>query len=752
MSLSRGNWSKLSRLAQQWIEDDEEELVREKRRRNRDVPQSNKAVEVSETGSSPPVSARQSPKEKNETIKTHLEEHKNIHHEKTNETPQQQNEISKPCSSDEEERKVSTTETIATQQPRNATQQTQRLITENERQKLVSTKDDKQEHKEHTMSNSQPKNHVSTVQKHPEPVGEKEIAQNHQDDSRPKWKSNNLRRNDKVKALTAQFQEASSPSDKYLKQKNTELSDSKAEASSQPMPVSHKPPASLPQASSQPLKTAVNQPPKKEAEASIQPEPASHRPPASQPQASSQPLNPAESKPPKKEAEVSSQPESASHRPPASQPQASSQPLKYVENQPPKEEAEASSQPESASHKPPARQPQASSQPLKYVENQPPKEEAEASSQPEPASHKPQASQPQASSQPLKSTESQPPKKEAEAASQPDPASHKPPASQPQASSQPLKPAESQPPKKEAEAASQPYPASHKPPASKLQASSQPLKSAVSQPQKKEVQEQLAQAKTTSSTVSIPLSNTTPLQPQTEANTSLSHGTQSKYKTQVFISSVKIPRRSDSSSGIRSPPPVPEAIQEEPSQETKAADSEVFIQPVSATSQDSKQNNHPSPQQTATSFVRLGPLSSSVRTKSQSVDEEDGGFIRRSSLRLSLRSRKLEDRVDKYASAIQKSASVRIPSSHNRVSVVPSDVASKRSVFEKEEENSTKSSGSRKDLTLPGSVTSRISQWSNKLLPSSSASGPKEIKTGDVATKRMLWQQRSQSSSSDTKL
>ncbi|XP_018419151.1 PREDICTED: ladinin-1-like [Nanorana parkeri] len=109
--------------------------------------------------------------------------------------------------------------------------------------------------------------------------------------------------------------------------------------------------------------------------------------------------------------------------------------------------------------------------------------------------------------------------------------------------------------------------------------------------------------------------------------------------------------------------------------------------------------------------------------------------------------------MEKYTSAIQRSASVRIPPSHSRAAIGTLDgVASKRNIFEKDEENSDKSNISRKDLALSGSVTSRINQWSNKVPQSSSTStSTKGFKTGDVATKRMLWQQRSQSSS-DTKL
>ncbi|XP_072280500.1 ladinin-1 isoform X2 [Pyxicephalus adspersus] len=269
---------------------------------------------------------------------------------------------------------------------------------------------------------------------------------------------------------------------------------------------------------------------------------------------------------------------------------------------------------------------------------------------------------------------------------------------------------------------------------------------------KTEAQDNSAQKKNTSSTCSDPVSNT-PSVPQNETNTSSSHGSQSRYKTQVFVSSVNIPRRSSSSCSIKSPPPVPEAIEEEPFPETKAGISEVVISTVPNSNLTRKQDVLPSSQQTSTSFVRLGPLSSSVRAKSQSEDEKDDGLTRRSSLRLSLRSRKIEDRMEKYTTALQRSASVRIPPSQSRGAIAATDgVATKRTIFEKDGENPAKSNIARKDLSLSGSVTSRINQWSNKAQESSSSvPNIKDFKTCDVATKRMLWQQKSQSSN-DTKL
>ncbi|KAM5180862.1 ladinin-1 [Mantella aurantiaca] len=497
MSISRGNWSTLSRTAQQWLEDDEEEQVRERRRRNRDIPSAKKVVEViPETGSSnlQPVSSVASHKEKKELLNKAQPENLQPQNIEKSETPEQHNESNKVTSTEVDENKVLTTETLEVKQPDSVKQEKQKLTGKNEEiHNHVDTNNGILIQKENT-SDSKKERIFSTNQQCLESEDAKGTLQSHQNVRKLNQIFSNWKEKDNtVIAQNAKLKETSSQMKKIHEEEKTEISDMKTKDHS-------------------------------------------------------------------------------------------------------------------------------------------------------------------------------------------------------------------------------------------------------------------SQGKDSSAPYSDPVS-TTPSEPQNETNTS-SHGSQTKYKTQVYVSSMKIPRRSSSSCSIKSPPPVPEAIEEEPSPDSKAVKSEVFISAVSSSHLNSKQDSLPNSQQTSTSFVRLGPLSSSVRVKSQSEDDkEDSGFTRRSSLRLSLRSRKIDDRMEKYTSAIQRSASVRIPSSQSRGAIGASDgVASKRSIFEKDDENSAKSNISQKDLALSGSVTSRINQWSNKVQQSSgSATSTKDFKTGDVATKRMLWQQKSESSS-DTKL
>ncbi|XP_056413593.1 ladinin-1 [Hyla sarda] len=242
----------------------------------------------------------------------------------------------------------------------------------------------------------------------------------------------------------------------------------------------------------------------------------------------------------------------------------------------------------------------------------------------------------------------------------------------------------------------------------------------------------------------------TPSDSETKSSTLATPSTSgsNSFKSQVFVSSVKIHRHQIA---ITSPPPIPEETSEEVPP-ARAVKSKVIIPSMSNTTESYKPDT--ASQQTSSPFKRFTPFTSSVKImrlpETGSENQARSGLRRSSSLRLSLR--KIDDRVEKYTSAIKKSESVRIPTFHKQGVLAASDgIVSKRSVFEKEE-STTRSDTSKKDLNLPGDVASRINQWSNKIQQSSSSSsGSKDFKTVDVESKRRLWQQRSQSSS-DTKL
>ncbi|XP_040193663.1 ladinin-1 isoform X2 [Rana temporaria] len=693
MSISRGNWSNLSRMAQQWIEDDEEEIVREKRRRNREGSTTTKVMEVfPETSSSQPVSSAVSPKEKKELLNEKEPENFQAQNEEKAETPKQHNEGNKLTSTGVDKIKVSTTETQEVKQPKSATQ---------EKQKVTSIKEENQNHgttsnnipnqTESITSISQKQSISSKNQQCLEPESVKGTLHNNQNVRRLNQKFSNWKEEDHtVKVQKAQLQKNSSQTYKRLEEEKTDIPDSKA----QDHPTQGK-------NSSGPISDPVSTTPSEpQNETNTSSSHGSQSKYTTQVFVSSQPVSSAVSPKEKKELLNKKEPENfqAQNEEKAETPKQHNEGNKLTSTGVDKIKVSTTETQE-------VKQPKSATQEKQKVTSI--KEENQNHGT--------------TSNNILNQTES------ITSISQKQSISSK--------NQQCLEPESVKGTlhnNQNVRRLNQKF-SSWKEEDHTVKVQKPQLQKNSSQTYKRLEEEKTdiphskaedhpTQGHISSGPISDPVS-TTPSEPQNETNTSSSHESQSKYKTQVFVSSVKIPRRTSSSCSIKSP--VPEAIEEEPFPENKAVKSEVFVSAVSSSNLNSKQDSHPSFQQTSTSFVRLGPLSSSVRVKSQQSEDDkgDSGFTRRSSLRLSLRSRKIEDRMEKYNSAIQRSASVRLPPSHSRGAVVASDgVANKRSIFEKDEENSEKSNMSRKD-----------------------------VKTGDVATKRMLWQQRSQSSS-DTKL
>ncbi|XP_077337604.1 ladinin-1 isoform X2 [Lithobates pipiens] len=703
MSISRGNWSNLSRMAQQWIEDDEEEIIRERRRRNREGSTTNKVIEVfPETSSSQPVPSAISPKEKKELLNKEEPENFQAQNEEQAEKPKQLNEGNKLTSTVVDKIKVSTTETQEAKQPRGTTQEKQKLTTTNEEnQNNDTTSNNLRNQTENITSNSQKQSISSKTQQCLEPESVKGTLHNNQNVRRLNQKFSSWKEEDhKIQVQKAQLQKASSQTDKRLEKEKTEIPVSKAQDHPTEGKNTSGPVSGL-------MNTTPSEPLNETNTSPSHGNQSKYKTPVS---VSSQPDSSAVS-PKEKELLNKKEPENFQAQTGVDKIKVSTtetQEVKHPKSATQEKQKVTSAKEENQNH----------GTTSNNLRNQ--TENITSNSQKQSISSKnQQCLEPESVKGTVHNSQN-------------------------------------------VRRLNQKF-SSWKEEDHKIQVQKAQVQKSSSQPDKRleeekaeisdsKAQDHPTQGKNASGPISDSVS-TTPSEPQNETNTSPSHGSQSKYKTQVFVSSVKIPRRTSSSCSIKSP--VPEAIEEEPFPENKAVKSEVFVSAVSSSNLNSKQESHPSSQQTSTSFVRLGPLSSSVRVKSQQSedDKDDSGFTRRSSLRLSLRSRKIEDRMEKYNSAIQRSASVRIQPSNSRGAVVGSDgVANKRSIFEKDEENSEKSNLSRKDLTLSGSITSRINQWSNKLQQSSSTvTSTKDVKTGDVATKRMLWQQKSQSSS-DTKL
>ncbi|XP_069489736.1 ladinin-1 [Ambystoma mexicanum] len=156
-----------------------------------------------------------------------------------------------------------------------------------------------------------------------------------------------------------------------------------------------------------------------------------------------------------------------------------------------------------------------------------------------------------------------------------------------------------------------------------------------------------------------------------------------------------------------------------------------------------------SPDTTAsgTGLRRFSPRTTSFRVMNQ-TEQSGSPFNRSASLRIPSRSFKLDATLEKYASALQKSETVKSPTRTKEFFPIPEGVASKRSVFEREAGGSGASTPTSKkgSSNLTVAVSSRINQWISKTQGDESKnSGAKDAKKVDIASKRSLWEQRSMS-------
>ncbi|KAM9149205.1 LOW QUALITY PROTEIN: ladinin-1 [Pangshura tecta] len=152
------------------------------------------------------------------------------------------------------------------------------------------------------------------------------------------------------------------------------------------------------------------------------------------------------------------------------------------------------------------------------------------------------------------------------------------------------------------------------------------------------------------------------------------------------------------------------------------------------------------------SFKRVSPRTVSFRVISKK-DKEENALTRSASVRLPANSVRLEEKLEKYTSAVQRSE-VKSPVTMPR-SFLPSleGVASKRSIFEASAPSKADPAPVRKEnLRLPGVVTSRINLWISRAQEPSKDGRVKDTGRLDSATKRNLWAKQPDDSSSDTRL
>uniref|UniRef100_A0A452HB37 Uncharacterized protein n=1 Tax=Gopherus agassizii TaxID=38772 RepID=A0A452HB37_9SAUR len=152
------------------------------------------------------------------------------------------------------------------------------------------------------------------------------------------------------------------------------------------------------------------------------------------------------------------------------------------------------------------------------------------------------------------------------------------------------------------------------------------------------------------------------------------------------------------------------------------------------------------------SFKRISPRTVSFRVISRK-DKEENALTRSASVRFPANSVRLEEKLEKYTSAVQRSE-VKSPVTMPR-GFLPSleGVASKRSIFEANAPSKADPAPVRKEnLRLPGVVTSRINLWISRAQEPSKDGRVKDTGRTDSTTKRNLWAKQPDDSSSDTRL
>ncbi|XP_067863914.1 non-muscle caldesmon-like isoform X4 [Heptranchias perlo] len=148
-------------------------------------------------------------------------------------------------------------------------------------------------------------------------------------------------------------------------------------------------------------------------------------------------------------------------------------------------------------------------------------------------------------------------------------------------------------------------------------------------------------------------------------------------------------------------------------------------------------------------FRRFSPRAISFRIANPEVTTQP--FQRSASLRIQSRSpsAKIDGIFEQYVKAVQRSDSIKSKKSpSNYLSRPLEGVASKRCVFEKDDtqDASTRYLTTKKDtIGLYVRVAVRINKWVSRAQESRKALGCKDIRPGDVANKRSLWENRADS-------
>nr|XP_060628526.1 ladinin-1 isoform X1 [Anolis sagrei ordinatus] len=152
----------------------------------------------------------------------------------------------------------------------------------------------------------------------------------------------------------------------------------------------------------------------------------------------------------------------------------------------------------------------------------------------------------------------------------------------------------------------------------------------------------------------------------------------------------------------------------------------------------------------SSSFKRISPRTISFRVVSRK-DKQDDGLSRSASMRLlPANTPKLEEKLEKYTSAVQRAGSIRLSSSARRNFQPPAEgVASKRSIFEANVPSRAEPPTlvRKESLKIPGGVTSRINLWISRTQEPCKDEGTKQdIRRIESSMQQNQWGTRSDDS------
>ncbi|XP_025957056.2 ladinin-1 [Dromaius novaehollandiae] len=157
----------------------------------------------------------------------------------------------------------------------------------------------------------------------------------------------------------------------------------------------------------------------------------------------------------------------------------------------------------------------------------------------------------------------------------------------------------------------------------------------------------------------------------------------------------------------------------------------------------------------SSSIRRSSPRTVSFRVISRKEREENQSPLTRSaSLRIPGNSTTIEEKLEKYTSAVQRSEVMKSSLTVQKSLMLSSEgVASKRNFFETSAPAKAEPLTVRKDnVKVPGSVTSRINLWISRAQEPSKEEKSKDTRKINSLTKHEVWVKQPKDSSGDTKL